>query len=257
MGLSQSKTSDKSASDAKNKVISYNDGVNYLVAGFFPKTWKKYKLELIKKNICEYLGNVFLRFDVYPSGVQDIIKNNGYTLNKIGDGFHNYNKSFMIGCSYGFNGIGVYNIKIKVLHNGNEQGSIGIITNINECKKMTQTFDINGWGCYYNGGFQEDYIECFQDARIEIANNLNAGSSFHFHTLYNQDCIWKKNDIITINLDLDQNLLKFYKNNKLIKNHKHLAKGKICIPKNKTYYIVVSIASSSEQNTTYMIWDVK
>eukprot|EP01084_Bolivina_argentea_P144963 254230_1 len=249
MGQFNTKKSTASVSQS----VSYADRIAHLIAGYLPKSMRQYQIVSISKIISTYL--IFLKFDVYPLECNNLIKDNGYKIYRSAIS-HKYDNPFMIGCSYGFPDKGIHNIKIQILHDANRYDSIGVVTNLKDCTKFKEYFSAVGWCCQYKCGVNSNDPYGIRNATIELSKNSRTGSSSWGHTLWNHEqYIWKRNDIITIYLDMNRRILRFYNNDTLVINNKLLTKGEIFIPTNETCYVVVRMAATCEEDATYIIVD--
>ena len=178
----------------------------------------------INKIIDKYLGNIFLKFDICPNDYTQVIQNDGTLMNRSIDIVEN-GKLFLVASSTGFSS-GINEIKIEVMQDHNNS-IIGVITDINHCKRKIWIGYIKANMYYYFGGDMDGSGTC-------ITQKVNGKR--HFEPVV-EDHAWKKNDIITIKIDCEQWKIRFFRNNQIVGNELNIIKG-------FTYYPVISTSGA-------------
>eukprot|EP01084_Bolivina_argentea_P298107 513670_1 len=211
---------------------SLQDCVNLLVNGYTTNELKRYSMDSIYPKsinsiISYFVGNMFLKFDVFPSECNNMVRNNGMEIhrtysNKPGE---TNSSRFMIGCSRGFNK-GINEWKIQTMQDHNEE-IIGIMTNINDCKKIMWIGYTKGDTYYYYGGDKKG-------EGAVIQTKINGRRTFYD---VSHMCVWKANDIITVTLDCNKWKLWFKLNDFIV--HK-----KFDVVPDLTYYPVICVGKA-------------
>eukprot|EP00484_Ammonia_sp_Unknown_P021004 CAMPEP_0197033882 /NCGR_PEP_ID=MMETSP1384-20130603/12169_1 /TAXON_ID=29189 /ORGANISM="Ammonia sp." /LENGTH=282 /DNA_ID=CAMNT_0042463745 /DNA_START=21 /DNA_END=869 /DNA_ORIENTATION=- len=238
--IMSSKHSDKILKQASNKQKKLNLHRNalihvtpteariHLIHGFV----KAYKVENYPTSLTlifvEYLGNIFLTFDVYLQQYAKYIQQDNTLLcRESSTGLrHRVSDRFTVGCSRGFNE-GIHEFTIKILKVTASIDGIGVVDDISICQ--TPRFWIQS--CCELGIFNE-YL------------HLRGGPEY------------KEGDVVTVRLNCKSWTVKYYKNGKNFEKVIQYVGGTekrfktIHIEHDRTYYFVLS---SQGRNAQYKI----
>ena len=186
--------------------------------------------------IIELLGNIFMRFDIYPLQHTSLFSNYNTVFKR--NKAHKQKGSFTFGCSYGMNK-GVHKISIENKVNGLRWPAFGITTNIQYFKEHSAWFNADGKADISFLNRKLIGQKFCSGKQLETGKR----SSTQFGVFDPNNC--KAGDVISMVLNADEWTLTYELNDKQIGTTLNV------IP-NQTYYFFVS-SNKREENVEYHI----
>ena len=202
---------------------TFQEKLDYLVSGYMSQEVKNVELETmypaeLNLFIIQFLGNIFMKFDLVHPNYRKYIKNDGTLVVR-----DDYFKMFSALSSHAFKSGDIGEFKIRC--NRPKGDSIGIISST----KITEEIDtyhavLDGQKIYYYHG--DGWLYKTGGIQINDQNNVTK---------------FKENDIITVKVDCVKWHVTFWKNDEMVG-------GIIQIAQNEVYYPLVG---TCENNVEY------
>ena len=186
------------------------DKLGYLVRGYVIKEIKAIGLEEVypfelNLFIMQFLGNIFIKFDLVNEKYRDCIKNDGTLIVRDNEAMNLRYESFSILSSNAFSSGDIHEFSIKC--NKSMQDSIGIMSNT----KITAEDD-----CYHASAKAQFYYYYLYGGMWETKKNLlgNSGCQRIFEDEEIKHV--QENDIVTVEVNCVEWTLKFMLNDELM-----------------------------------------
>ena len=177
----------------------------------------QYPLEL-QKIIMAFMGHPLLIFDIFHEETDIYIQHDG----KVVKYCHNTYSGYTFGSSYAINK-GITFIDIQCIK-PDTLDAIGIMTNIDECKKHLWIAHVTGYKYWWYNYIHQGLIYGEKDDKDIVEHGTTKDR-------------WETDDILSLRVDCNEWFITFYRNEQEI--------YKMPLEKNQTYYLMLSTQSEN------------